>query len=77
MLGVGLVGLLGNLGSIFVLYKEKNANLNMKAAYLHLFYDALSSVMVLITGTIIYFTGFLILDVIASFFIWVSYPSNT
>ncbi|HML26414.1 MAG TPA: cation diffusion facilitator family transporter, partial [Methanomethylovorans sp.] len=35
MLGVGSIGLLGNLISILILNKEKDASINMKAAYLH------------------------------------------
>jgi len=69
MLGVATIGLLGNLISLFVLQKDKDSNLNMKAAYLHLFYDTISSVAVIACAVIIYFTGFVILDVIVSIFI--------
>jgi len=69
MIGVGMVGLLGNFLSIFVLNNEKDKNLNMKAAYLHLFYDTLSSVFVIVSGLVIYFTQFYLLDVIVSFVI--------
>ncbi|MBR9701291.1 cation transporter [Candidatus Pacearchaeota archaeon] len=69
MLGIALIGLFGNLFSILILNKDKDHNLNMKAAYLHLFYDTVSSVAVIISGIIIYYTNFIILDVIISFFI--------
>jgi len=69
MIGVGMVGLLGNFLSIFILNNEKDKNMNMKAAYLHLFYDTLSSVFVIVSGVIIYFTNFYLLDVIVSFVI--------
>ena len=69
MLGVGSIGLFGNLASILVLNKEKNKNMNMKAAYLHLFYDTLSSIFVILAGTIIYFTKFYVIDIIVSFII--------
>ncbi len=69
MIGVGFIGLLGNFLSIFVLNNEKDKNMNMKAAYLHLFYDTISSVFVIISGVIIYFTNLYIFDIIVSFVI--------
>ena len=69
MLIIAFVGLLGNVFSIMVLNKSKDNNLNMKAAYLHLFYDAISSVAVIMTAVIIYFSHWIILDVVVSIFI--------
>ena len=69
MLIAAIVGLAGNLISIIILNKDKESSLNMKAAYMHLFYDTVSSVAVIISAIIIYFTGFLILDTIVSIFI--------
>jgi cobalt-zinc-cadmium efflux system protein len=69
MLIIAVIGLLGNLFSIMVLNKSKDANLNMKAAYLHLFYDAISSVAVILSAIIIYFSHLVILDVVVSIFI--------
>ncbi|MDA3884560.1 MAG: cation diffusion facilitator family transporter [Candidatus Delongbacteria bacterium] len=69
MMGIATIGLAGNAISILILNKEKDKNLNMKAAYQHLFYDTLSSVVVIISGIVIYFTGLVILDVIISIFI--------
>jgi len=66
MLGVGLIGLLGNFISIVILNKEKAKSINMKAAYVHLFYDTISSVFVIAGGIIIYFTSFYLLDTILS-----------
>ncbi len=63
---VGLIGLFGNLVSILILNKDKNKSLNMKATYIHLFYDTLSSVLVLIGGIIMYFTSFFAIDIILS-----------
>ena len=68
MLGVATIGLLGNLFSMFILGK-KERNLNVKAAYLHLFYDALSSVAVIGSGLFIYLTGWVILDLAVSLLI--------
>lgn len=69
MLSVGAIGLFGNLFSILILNKEKNASLNMKAAYLHMFYDTLSSVFVIAAAVIIYFTNMLVIDTVLSLII--------
>jgi len=66
MLGVGAIGLFGNLFSIMILNKDKESSVNMKAAYLHLFYDTLSSVFVMVSAVIIYFTNYVIIDMIVS-----------
>lgn len=66
MLGVGSIGLLGNLISILILNKDKDVSVNMKAAYLHLFYDTISSVFVIISAVIIYFTNYVIIDIVVS-----------
>jgi len=50
MLSVAVFGLLANLISVLVLQKEKSHNLNIRAAYLHLLGDTLSSVAVIIGG---------------------------
>ncbi len=50
MLVVAVFGLLANLVSVLVLQKEKSHNLNIRAAYLHLLGDTLSSVAVVAGG---------------------------
>lgn len=50
MLTVAILGLLANLISVLVLQKEKSHNLNIRAAYLHLLGDTLSSVAVIVGG---------------------------
>jgi cobalt-zinc-cadmium efflux system protein len=52
---VATVGLLANLFAVFLLHKDKNRNINIKAAYLHLLSDTVSSVGVVIGGLLIYF----------------------
>ncbi len=44
MFVVATIGLLANLISVFLLRKDSKHNLNIRAAYLHLFGDTLSSV---------------------------------
>ena len=51
---VATFGLLANLISVFVLNKDKDHNLNVKAAYLHLLGDTLSSIAVIFGGIIIW-----------------------
>jgi len=69
MLIVWFIWLLWNLVSIFYLFKEKEDNLNKKSAYLHLLYDTISSVLVVIWWIIIFYTNWFIIDLIASIII--------
>ena len=52
---VASIGLAGNLISVLLLHKDSGHNLNIKAAYLHLIGDTLSSVGVIIGSILIYF----------------------
>ncbi len=54
MLVVAVAGLIANLVSVIILHGKKNDNLNVKAAYLHLMGDTLSSVAVIIGGLCIW-----------------------
>ena len=66
MLPVAVVGLAGNLLSVLVLRRSKDTNLNIRSAYLHLFYDALSSFFVIIASIAIAVTHWVAFDLIAS-----------
>lgn len=55
MMTVAVIGLLANLASVLLLKSHKKGNINIKAAYLHLIGDTLSSVAVIIGGMLIYF----------------------
>ncbi len=77
-LTVAVIGLLGNIVSIKLLHSEKGKSLNMKTAFLHMFFDALSSVVVIIGGIVIILTDLYIVDVvltaaIALMIFWSSY----
>ena len=61
---VAVIGLLGNLGSIWVLASERGKSLNMKGAFLHMFYDALSSTAVIAGAVVIVVTGWVGIDVL-------------
>lgn len=69
MLPVAFVGLAGNIFSILVLMKNKDTTINMKAAFMHMLYDAISSVFVILAGIILYFTNILWIDLAMSLFI--------
>ncbi len=68
MIGVAFIGLFGNILSIVIL-GNKERNLNIKAAYFHLFYDAVSSVAVIVSGLLIYLTGWKTIDWMVSLII--------
>jgi cobalt-zinc-cadmium efflux system protein len=55
MMTVAIIGLLANIAAMVLLRKDSKHNLNVKAAYLHLLGDTLSSVAVIIGGVLIYF----------------------
>lgn len=70
MLPVACVGLAGNLISMFFLgHGGGDKSLNIRAAFLHLFFDALSSVAVIAAAIMIYFTSNYWIDIVISFFI--------
>jgi len=69
MLPIAVVGLVGNLLSVRVLRRSKDQNLNIRSAYLHLFYDALSSLFVIIASIAIAVTRWYAFDLIASLII--------
>jgi len=53
MLIVAIIGLLANVVSVFLLHGDSVKNLNIKAAYIHLLGDTLSSVGVIIASILI------------------------
>jgi len=65
-LSVAVLGLIGNLASIYFLQSERGKSLNMKTAFLHMAYDAATSVMVIVGGVAILLTGWYVIDVILS-----------
>ena len=75
---IAVIGLVGNVVSILLLHSEKGKSLNMKTAFLHMAYDAVSSVAVIIGGILIFSYEIYIIDVILSVIIammilWSSY----
>ena len=66
MLIIAVIGLAGNILSVWILHRIRNSNINNRAAFLHMFYDAVSSVAVIVGGVIIVFTNWYIVDLILS-----------
>ncbi len=66
MVPVAFVGLAGNLFSMLLLLRDRHRSLNMKAAFLHLLYDTISSVAVIGAAIVLYFTGMVLVDLIIS-----------
>ncbi|MHB1688090.1 MAG: cation diffusion facilitator family transporter [Ignavibacteriaceae bacterium] len=60
---------LANIFSTFLLHKNSHENLNAKSAYLHLLFDSLNSILVVIAGVFILFFNWTILDPIFSLII--------
>ena len=69
MLIIATLGLIANLISAKLLHKDASENLNMKAAFLHLIFDALASVAAIISSLIILFWKIYWVDTITSLII--------
>jgi cobalt-zinc-cadmium efflux system protein len=67
MLGVALLGLVINIGSLALLHAGQAASLNTRGAYLEVVGDALGSVAVIVAAVVIATTGWTGADVVASF----------
>ncbi|MDX2429612.1 MAG: cation diffusion facilitator family transporter [Bacteroides sp.] len=57
MIVVAMIGLLANLFAASILKKDAHKSINVKAAYMHLVGDALTSLLVVIGGVLIRFLG--------------------
>lgn len=71
LLTIATIGLIGNVLSVILLHPAKSKSLNIKAAFLHMLYDALSSVAVIIGAIVILKTGLTYIDPILSILIGV------
>ncbi len=66
MLWVAGAGLVINLISMRLLSSGKEASLNMKGAYLEVWSDMLGSIGVIVAATVIYFTGWVLVDTLVA-----------
>jgi len=69
MLAIAGIGLAGNLVVMFLLKHHADKSINVQSAFVHVLYDAVSSVAVIITGFIAYATGITIVDPLVAFLI--------
>lgn len=67
MLIVAVVGLLANLFSVLLLKKHAKQSINIRAAYLHLIGDTISSFVVIFTAILIYFFNIFWIDPLVTF----------
>lgn len=63
---VAFVGIIINGATAWLFMKDKENDLNIKGAYLHMLYDALVSVAVVIGGIIIFYTSWFWVDAVLS-----------
>ena len=69
MLAVAGVGLAGNLIVMFLLQHHAEKSINIQSAFVHVIYDTVSSVAVIITGFIAFYTGITVVDSLVAFLI--------
>ena len=69
MLLIASIGLAGNLAVMLLLKRQSGKSINVHSAFVHVLYDAVSSVAVIITGFIALNTGITIVDPLVAFLI--------
>ncbi len=69
MLTAAGIGLAGNLAVMFLLKRHAGKSINVQSAFVHVVYDAVSSVAVIITGFIALYAGITIVDPLVAFLI--------
>jgi cobalt-zinc-cadmium efflux system protein len=66
MLATAAFGLAGNAVVMFVLKEHARKSINIQSAFIHVIYDMVSSVAVIIAGSLAYYSGFSIVDPLAA-----------
>lgn len=69
MLIAAIIGAVANLISLLVLQSGQKESLNVRGAYLEVLGDLLGSVLVIVAGIVIMFTGWMVADQLASILI--------
>lgn len=69
LLGVATIGLIANIVMALLLKEARKTSINVKAAYIHVFYDAVSSIGVIVGGAIAIVTQYYAIDPIIAFII--------
>ncbi len=78
VIALGLLGIIVNSLSVFIIKDDAKSNMNFKAAYLHLLADVMTSVAVVIGGVLMYYFNIFWIDsvisiIIALYLIWASW----
>lgn len=66
LIGVGLIAVVVNLVTAWLVHRGSDSDLNLRSAFVHLMGDVLSTVGAVIAGVVIYFTGANWLDPLVS-----------
>jgi cobalt-zinc-cadmium efflux system protein len=69
MLAAAGIGLAGNLVVMLLLKHHAGKSINIQSAFVHVIYDTVSSVAVIVTGFIAFYTGITIVDPLVTFLI--------
>jgi len=69
LLGVAAIGLAANTVIALILKEARKNSINVRSAYLHVFYDAVSSIGVIVGGVIAIMTHYYAIDPIIAFMI--------
>jgi cobalt-zinc-cadmium efflux system protein len=78
VIGLGLLSVVLNTASVLLVKDDAHDNMNIKAAYLHLLTDVMTSVAVVVGGLLMYYFGIFWVDplismLIAIYLIWASF----
>jgi cobalt-zinc-cadmium efflux system protein len=74
---VSFIGILINTGTALLFFRQKEKDINIKSAYMHLIADAMVSLALVIGGVIIYFTNWYRIDSLLSIGVAVFIVINT
>jgi cobalt-zinc-cadmium efflux system protein len=69
LIGVAVIGLAANISMAFILKEVQKSSIGARSAFLHVFYDTISSIGVIIAGVIVAATQIFIVDPIIAFMI--------
>ncbi|MFY3740677.1 MAG: cobalt-zinc-cadmium efflux system protein [Candidatus Nitrosomirales archaeon] len=69
LLGVATIGLVANILMAFILKDAQKTSIGARSAFLHVFYDTISSIGVIIAGVIVAATQIFVVDPIIAFMI--------
>ncbi|RRS30165.1 MAG: cobalt transporter [Epsilonproteobacteria bacterium (ex Lamellibrachia satsuma)] len=78
VIGLGALSIVLNTASVLLIKEDSHDNMNVKAAYLHLLTDVMTSVAVVVGGVLMYYFGIFWIDplisaLIAIYLIWASF----